>query len=78
MSEVSLFFIARAQQLGLVSRHIYLLMLATTVTLLAVAPLASNVVKRVEKREFSALDSKFISLCGIHNLKTSSSSGSNG
>eukprot|EP00615_Pteridomonas_danica_P012317 CAMPEP_0114354110 /NCGR_PEP_ID=MMETSP0101-20121206/19171_1 /TAXON_ID=38822 ORGANISM="Pteridomonas danica, Strain PT" /NCGR_SAMPLE_ID=MMETSP0101 /ASSEMBLY_ACC=CAM_ASM_000211 /LENGTH=568 /DNA_ID=CAMNT_0001495289 /DNA_START=471 /DNA_END=2177 /DNA_ORIENTATION=- len=59
VSEVSLFFIARAQQLGLVSRHIYLLMLATTVTLLAVAPLATNVVKRVDKREYSALDMKY-------------------
>lgn len=56
VSEVSLFFIARAQQLGLVSRHVYLLMLATTVTLLAVAPLASNVVKRVDKRDFSILE----------------------
>jgi Kef-type K+ transport system membrane component KefB len=56
VSEVSLFFIARSQQLGLVSRSAYLLMLATTVTLLAVAPLASNVVKRVDKREFSSLE----------------------
>lgn len=31
VSEVSLFFVARAQQLGLVGRHVYLLMLATTV-----------------------------------------------
>ena len=54
VSEVSLFFIARAQQLGLVSRYVYLLMLATTVTLLAVSPLASNVVKRVDTRNFSA------------------------
>lgn len=56
VSEVSLFFIARSQQLGLVSRSAYLLMLATMVTLLAVAPLASNVVKRVDKREFSSLE----------------------
>ena len=53
VSEVSLFLIARAQQLGLVSRYVYLLMLATTVTLMAVSPLASNIVKRVDKRDFS-------------------------
>uniref|UniRef100_A0A7S2HHK2 Cation/H+ exchanger transmembrane domain-containing protein n=1 Tax=Octactis speculum TaxID=3111310 RepID=A0A7S2HHK2_9STRA len=56
VSEVSLFLVARAQQLGLVSRHVYLLMLATTVTLLAVAPLASNMVKRVDKLDFSTLE----------------------
>ena len=31
-------------------------MLATTVTLLAIAPLASNVAKRVSKADFAALD----------------------
>uniref|UniRef100_A0A7S2WDJ5 Cation/H+ exchanger transmembrane domain-containing protein n=1 Tax=Rhizochromulina marina TaxID=1034831 RepID=A0A7S2WDJ5_9STRA len=52
ISEVSLFFIARAHQLGLVSRKNYLTVLAVTVTLLAVTPLASAVVTRVDRRHF--------------------------
>jgi|MDSY01.1.fsa_nt_gb CPA2 family monovalent cation:H+ antiporter-2 len=70
VSEVSLFFIARAQQLGLVSRYVYLLMLATTVTLLAVSPLASNVVKRVDKRTFSVTTDPWASGAEKGNIKT--------
>ena len=47
-----------------------LLMLATTVTLLAVSPLASNVVKRVDKRTFSVTTDPWASGAEKGNIKT--------
>ena len=55
ISEVSLFMVARAQQLGLLSRGAYLMILATTVVLLAFGPLAvcSCLIQRIHDDEYS-------------------------
>lgn len=56
VSEVALFVTARAHDLELVTRHTYLDVLSTTIVLLAVAPLFVHVLRRVDRRQFLALD----------------------
>ena len=58
VSEVALFVAARAHDLELVARHTYLDVLSTTIVLLAVAPLFVHALRRVDRKQFLALDAK--------------------
>ncbi|CAM9563884.1 unnamed protein product, partial [Phaeothamnion confervicola] len=54
VSEISLFFVARAQQMRLLSRHLYLMMVATTVVLLCVSPVIVAAVRRLNMKHFES------------------------
>lgn len=56
VSEVALFVAARAHRLHLVERATYLDVLSSTVVLLAIAPLAVHLVRRIDKKHFKALE----------------------
>jgi len=62
ISEVSLFMVARAQQLGLLSRGAYLMILATTVVLLAFGPLAVHAARWIDRKDFLAVESEPLTL----------------
>jgi len=51
VSEVSLFFTGKAQHMGLISRHTYLMTVATTVLLLAASPFASHAMTHVTDKD---------------------------
>ena len=61
ISELSLFLVSRAQEYKLISRHVYLVVVATTVVLLMLTPLSSHAFKGVDRSEFKvqALKSPF-------------------
>ena len=62
ISEVSLFMVARAQQLGLLSRGAYLMVLATTVVLLAFGPLAVHAARWIDRKDFLSVDSESLTV----------------
>jgi len=51
VSEVSLFFMAKSQHLGLVSRHTYLMAVATTVILMGLSPFTSHAMRHVTDKD---------------------------
>ena len=56
VSEVSLFFIARAQQLHLVSRPTYLMMVSSTVLMLALSPFAERLLQKFSTHDFATVN----------------------
>jgi predicted Kef-type K+ transport protein len=55
ISELSLFLVARAQEYRLISRHVYLIVVATTVVLLVLTPLSVHAFRGVKQSEYMAL-----------------------
>ncbi|KAJ8604826.1 hypothetical protein CTAYLR_001031 [Chrysophaeum taylorii] len=58
VSELALFVAARAHRLHLVERSTYLDVLSSTVILLALAPLAVHVVRRLDRKHFFSLENR--------------------
>ena len=52
ISELSLFLVSRAQEHKLISRHVYLMVVATTVVLLILTPFSSHAFKGVDRSEY--------------------------
>lgn len=52
ISELSLFLVSRAQEYKLISRHVYLMVVATTVVLLILTPFSSHAFKGVDRSEY--------------------------
>ncbi|GAB5030895.1 sodium hydrogen exchanger [Nannochloropsis oceanica] len=52
ISELSLFLVSRAQEYKLISRHVYLMVVATTIILLILTPFASHAFKGVDRNEY--------------------------
>ena len=58
ISELSLFLVARAQEYRLISRHVYLMVVATTIVLLVLTPLSSHAFRGVDRSEYKAVVSR--------------------
>jgi predicted Kef-type K+ transport protein len=55
ISELSLFLVARAQEYRLISRHVYLMVVATTIVLLVLTPLSAHAFRGIDRSEYRAV-----------------------
>ena len=58
ISEVSLFLIARAHEFSLISRHVYLIVVATTIVLLVLTPLSSHAFRGIDRSKYKLATSQ--------------------
>lgn len=58
ISELSLFLVARAQEYQLISRHVYLMVVATTIVLLVLTPLSAHAFRGIDRSEYRTMVSK--------------------